>query len=278
MPVVIILQYWGVAVPFADLGGHPFFYERQGTGRPLLLIGGTGGDLRRPETRFAGPLAQHFDLLTYDQRGLGQSWKGDGPFTMADYADDAARLMEWAGWDQAHVVGVSFGGMVAQELVLRHPKKVRRLILCCTAPGGAGGSSFAYHELPRMEAQDMAALKVKISDVRRDQAWIRDNPGTWKMLLAMALADPFQGEPGHAEGAARQIAARARHDTWARLPAIACPVMVMGGRYDGIARPEVVTALAGRIPAAQLRFFEGGHLFMLEDRGAWPAMIEFLAA
>src|SRR5277367_1417861 len=126
--------------------------------------------------------------------------------------------------------------MVAQELVLRHPHLVRRLILCCTAAGGAGGSSFAYHQLPKMSAQDMAALKVRIADIRRDENWIRDNPAAWQMLLAMALADPFRDEPGHADGAARQIAARATHDTWERLPTITCPVMVMGGRYDGIAK------------------------------------------
>lgn len=263
---------------FADLGGHRFYYERRGQGAPLLLIGGTGGDLRRPETQFGGPLAQHFDLLTYDQRGLGQSWKGDGPFTMADYADDAARLMEAVGWSAADVLGISFGGMVAQELVLRHPERVRRLILCCTASGGAGGSSFAYHELPKMAPAEMAALKVRISDIRRDDAWIRDNPGTWQMLLSMALADPFRDEPGHAEGTGRQLAARARHDTFDRLPSITAPVMVMGGQYDGIAKPEVVTALAERIAGARLRFFQGGHLFMLEDRDAYPAMMEFLRA
>lgn len=265
-------------MPFVDLGGHPFFYARHGSGMPLLLIGGTGGDLRRPETQFSGPLPRHFDLLTYDQRGLGQSWKGDAPFTMADYADDAARLMDALGWADALVVGISFGGMVAQELVLRHPGKVRRLVLCCTAAGGAGGSSFAYHALPKMPPAELAALKVKISDVRRDADWIEANPGTWQMLTAMAMADPFRDETGHVEGAARQIAARAHHDSWERLPAIACPVMVMGGRYDGIAEPDVVQALAGRIPGATLRFFEGGHLFMLEDRSAFPAMEEFLSA
>lgn len=265
-------------MPFADLGGYSLYYERQGMGAPLLLIGGTGGDLRRPETRFGGPLPHHFDLLSYDQRGLGQSWKGDGPFTMADYADDAARLMEAMGWADALVVGISFGGMVAQELVLRHPGKVRRLILCCTASGGAGGSSFAYHDLPAMPADQMAALKVRISDMRRDEDWIRDNPGAWHMLLAMAQADPYREEPGHADGTARQLAARAHHDTWDRLPAIACPVIVMGGRHDGIAKSEVVKALADRIPGASLGFFEGGHLFMLEDRSAWPAMVEFLSA
>jgi 3-oxoadipate enol-lactonase len=268
----------GVAVPFVDVGGAPFFFERQGTGERLLMIGGTGGDLRRPETRFDGPLTRHFDVLRYDQRGMGQSPKGDGPFTMADYADDAARLMDTQGWDAAHVIGISFGGMVAQELVLRHPAKVRRLVLCCTAPGGAGGSSFAYHALPAMAQDEMAALKVRISDTRRDEAWAKANQAQYRMLREMAAADPYAHEPGHAEGAARQLAARAGHDCWDRLASISRPVLVAGGRHDGIAPPQVVTALAGRIPGAQLRFFEGGHLFMLEDRTAWPAMEEFLLA
>ena len=268
-------------MPFIDLGEHPFFFERLGSGPRLLFIGGTGGDLRRPETRLFGPLPRQFDLATWDQRGMGQSWKGgpeDGrPFTMADYADDAARLMDALGWDSAHVVGVSFGGMVAQELVLRHAARVTRLVLCCTASGGAGGASFAFHELPAMDADDMAALKVRISDTRHDDAWAAANPGPYRMLHGLAKADPYRDEPGHADGAARQIAARATHDTWDRLPRIACPTLVMGGKYDGIAPPAVVTALARRIPDAGLRFFEGGHLFMLEDKSAYPAMGDFLA-
>lgn len=265
-------------MPFIDLGGHPFFFERLGEGgEKLLFIGGTGGDLRRPETRLFGPLPRQFDLLTWDQRGLGQSWKGDdAPFTMADYADDAARLMAALGWDSAHVVGVSFGGMVAQELVLRHAARVKKLVLCCTASGGEGGASFAYHELPAMGAEEMAALKVRIADTRHDAAWAAAHPGEYRLLHGFAAADPYRGEPGHVEGAARQIAARAGHDSWDRLPTIACPVLVMGGKYDGIAPPDVVTALARRIPGAQLRFFEGGHLFMLEDKSAFETMARFL--
>ncbi|HEY0265853.1 MAG TPA: alpha/beta fold hydrolase [Rhizomicrobium sp.] len=261
-----------------DLRGQPFFFERRGGGAPLLLIGGTGGDLRRPETRFDGPLPRRFDVLAWDQRGMGQSWKGDGPFTMADYADDAAALMDSQGWESADVLGISFGGMVAQEPVLRHPAKVRRLILCCTAAGGAGGASFPFHELPEMSADRLADLRVKIADTRHDEAWAAANPGPYRMLQALAMADPYRGEPGHVDGARRQIAARATHDSWARLPQIGCPVLVMGGNYDGIARPAVVTALANRIPGAQCRFFEGGHLFMLEDPAAYAAMVEFLSA
>lgn len=265
-------------MPFVQIGGHPCYFERRGTGDPLLFIGGTGGDLRRPETNLFGPLPRHFDFLTLDQRGMGQSWKGDGPFTMADYADDAAVLMEQQGWSDAHVIGVSFGGMVAQELALRHPAKVRKLILCCTASGGDGGSSFPFHELAGKTADEIAAIKVAISDTRHDAAWAKANPAEYRLLLQMAMADPFADEPGHRDGIARQIAARATHDTWARLPGIACPVLVMGGRHDGLAKPEVVEALAARIPGAQLRFYNGGHVFMLEDRSAFQDMIAFLSA
>jgi 3-oxoadipate enol-lactonase len=263
-------------MPFADVGNIQIWYACRGAGPPLLFIGGTGGDLRRPETRFSGPLGRHFEVLEFDQRGMGRSSKPAIAWTMADHADDAAALMTHLGWDDAVVVGVSFGGMVAQELMLRHPRRVRRAVLCCTSSGGAGGASFPYHALAAMSGQARAELMVSLSDIRRDADWKAANPAQYRMLLAYAAADPFAGEPGHAEGAARQIEARARHDTWDRLPQIACPVLVMGGRYDAIARPANLRALAGRIPGAELAFFEGGHLFFLEDASAYAAMIAFL--
>jgi 3-oxoadipate enol-lactonase len=264
-------------MPFAEIWGLAFYFERHGTGAPLLFIGGTGGDLRRPETRYFGPLARQFDLLTYDQRGLGQSAKPDAPYSIADYAEDAAAMIDFAGWQDAHVIGVSFGGMVAQELVLRHPAKIRRLILCCTSSGGAGGSSFAYHLLPPMTRAERAAHMIPISDRRHDASWKAAHPEKYATLHAMMAADPYADEPGHAMGARRQEEARIGHDTWARLPRIRCPVLVMGGRYDRLAPPENLEALAGRMPGARLRFFEGGHLFMLEDKAAFPAMAEFLS-
>ena len=92
----------------------------------------------------------------------------------------------------------------------------------------------------------------------------------------MGAADPYAGEPGRAMGARRQLEARADHDTWDRLDQVGCPVLIAAGRYDGVALPETQDRMAGRIPAADLRFFEGGHLFMLQDRTALPAMLEFL--
>ncbi|MDF2900991.1 MAG: alpha/beta hydrolase, partial [Phenylobacterium sp.] len=121
-------------MPVATVNGLSLHFERAGSGEPLLFISGTGGDLRNKPNQFDGPLAKAFDMISYDQRGLGRSDKPDQRYSMADYADDAAALMEAQGWDEAHVVGVSFGGMVAQELVLRHPHRVRRLVLACTSP------------------------------------------------------------------------------------------------------------------------------------------------
>jgi 3-oxoadipate enol-lactonase len=261
---------------FARLGELDFYYERGGAGPPLLFISGTGGDLRVKPNVMDGPLPKHFDVLAYDQRGLGQSAKPDLPYTMADYADDAARLLDFAGWEKANVVGVSFGGMVAQELALRHGQKVNRLALCCTSPGGAGGASFPFHEIAHMSRLERAHHMIPISDRRHDAAWAKARPDQYEQLVAMAAADPYADEPGHAMGAQRQLEARAKHDTWERLNRIACPVLIAAGRYDGIAPPDRQEGMAKRIPDARLAFFEGGHLFLLQDRAAFPAIIEFL--
>ncbi len=263
-------------MPRAAISDIELYYERAGSGAPLLFIPGTGGDLRAKPNVFSGPFGKTFDLVAYDQRGLGQSSKPERPYAMADYADDAAALMEHVGWDSALVVGVSFGGMVAQELVLRHPEKVHRLVLACTSPGGEGGSSYPFHDIGHLTGEARARHLLPISDTRRDEAWARENPDEYAAMIAFAAADPWVDEPGRREGAIRQIEARAGHDTWNRLGAIACPVLIAAGAYDGIAPVSTQRGMAERIPGARLEVFEGGHLFMLQDRRAVPAMIEFL--
>jgi len=263
-------------MPTAQLGAIDLYYERVGEGPPLLFISGTGGDLRVKPNVFDGPMAKHFDLVAYDQRGLGRSAKPDVAYTMADYADDAAALMDHLGWESAPVIGLSFGGMVAQELVLRHPAKVERLVLGCTSPGGAGGASYPFHAIQHLTGEARAKHLIPVSDTRRDEAWAKANPDSYAQFVAMGAADPYAGEPGRAMGARRQLEARAGHDTWDRLGQIACPVLIAAGRYDGVALPKTQENLAGRIPGAELQFFDGGHMFMIQDRAAMPAMIAFL--
>jgi 3-oxoadipate enol-lactonase len=264
------------AMPVAKLPSIELYYERAGDGPPLLFISGTGGDLRVKPNALDGPLGKSFDLLSYDQRGLGQSEKPDVAYTMADYADDAAALLDFIGWDRVPVIGASFGGMVAQELVLRHPHKVARLCLACTSPGGAGGASYPFHEIQHLSGEARAKHLIPVSDTRRDAAWAEANPAAYAQMVEMGSAAPFAGEPGRAMGARRQLEARAAHDTWDRLDQIACPVLIAAGRHDGVALPATQERMAGRIRGAELRFFDGGHLFMIQDRSATPAMVEFL--
>ena len=263
-------------MPFIRAGEIDLYYERKGNGPPLLFISGSGGDLRNTPNVFDGPFPKRFDTLAYDQRGLGRSAKPDRGYAMADYADDAANLMQALGWSDALVAGVSFGGMVAQEFAIRHPRLVKRLVLACTSPGGAGGASYPLHTIEHMARDERARHMIPISDVRHDAAWAQANPKPYEQALAIASADPFADEPGHAMGLHRQIEARAQHDTWDRLAHIACPTLIAAGKYDGIALPATQEKMAARIPGAQLRVFEGGHLFMIQDRDAFPAMIAFL--
>ena len=263
-------------MPFVKAGDIDIYYERAGTGPRLLFISGSGADLRMKPNQMDGPFPKAFDILSYDQRGLGQTSKPDVPYTMADYADDAAALMDALGWSSARVIGVSFGGMVAQEFVLRHPAKVERLVLACTSPGGAGGASFPFHAFEHLNREAMARHMIPISDTRRDAAWQKANPEMYEQFVAFAAADPYADEPGRAMGYHRQLEARSHHDTYDRLAQIGCPTMIAAGRFDGIALPDAQEKMAARIKGSRLRFYDGGHMFMLQDRAAVPQMVEFL--
>src|SRR5215469_8938989 len=131
----------------ARIDGIELAYELRGTGSQLVMIHGAQGD----QTMFsdlAGRFAEHFHVLTFDQRGSGLSEKPHTAYNIALLADDTAALMDHVGFSAGHIIGVSMGGTIAQELALRHPAKVRSLILGCTTPGGSkairiGGSAFA---------------------------------------------------------------------------------------------------------------------------------------
>lgn len=265
-------------MPFASVGDLELYYEVSGSGPPVLFIGGTGGDLRRRPNVLDGPLPRHATTAAFDQRGLGQSTKPQVAPTMGDYADDAAGLLRHLEWDDVRVVGVSFGGMVAQELVLRHPGLVSRLVLCCTSSGGEGGSSYPLHELADLDPDARLRRQLAISDTRRDESWQQAEPEKAAELLARMATDaePLDDDPARERGARLQLEARKGHDTWDRLPDVSIPVLLAAGRFDAIAPVANSEAIASRIPGATLQVFDGGHLFLLQDRTAWPAIIDWL--
>jgi 3-oxoadipate enol-lactonase len=262
-------------MPFADANGASLYYELEGSGERLLCISGTGGDLRH-QPRLDGPLAANFEVLAYDQRGLGQSSLPAWPYAMADFADDAAALLDAVGWDDCLVVGVSFGGMVAQEVAIRHPGRVRRLVLACTSAGGAGGASYPLHTLVDLSPAERSDVRMELIDTRWDETWRRANPKMAKLLGERMGLEADDGTP--APGLTNQLAARAGHDTADRLGSIACPTLVCGGRFDGIAPPANSEFLARAIPGARLEMFDGGHAFFMQDPAAFPTIIAFLAA
>ncbi|MCH7785958.1 MAG: alpha/beta hydrolase [Chloroflexi bacterium] len=265
-------------MPFVKVRDISIYYEIGGEGPRLLYISGTGGDLRRTPSIFDSALAEHFEILAFDQRGMGQTDKPDIPYTMADYAADTDGLMEAVGWERASVMGVSFGGMVAPELVMRYPSRVERIVLACTSSGGAGKPSYPLHELQGLSKLEHARRTMEISDMRLDAAWQAANPERLQSMLEQRMAANLIGanEPGHEIGARRQIEARRNHDVYDRLPQIKNPVFVCGGRYDGIAPIVNQKALAEQLPNARMELFEGGHGFHREDPKAYERIIAFL--
>jgi 3-oxoadipate enol-lactonase len=258
----------------ARANGIELYYELAGAGERLLFISGTGADLRRTPRLTDAPAFAEFELLQYDQRGLGRTEVPDGPYTMADYGNDAAALLDVVGWDDCFVLGVSFGGMVAQELAIRHPGRVRRLVLACTSSGGAGGASYPLHELVGLDAEISLARRLELIDTRWDEAWRKENPETVRMIAeGFALGEDGES-PG--EGPLRQLEARSHHDTSERLGQIRCPTLVCGGVYDGIAPRANSEFLARAIPGAELASFDGGHAFFMQDPSAIPVMLNFL--
>jgi 3-oxoadipate enol-lactonase len=264
-------------MPYLTVGDIDICFDRAGAGPPLLAISGSRGDLRRKPNLLDSPLAKAFDVLAYDQRGLGRTSKPDKAYSMTDYADDAAGLLDAVGWERVPVVGLSFGGMVALELTLRHPDRISKVALCCTSPGGQGGSSYPLHTLQNLASDERARVMAPISDTRCDAGWAAENPGKLEELIGYFADDPLAGEPGHQTGISRLLEARRQHDVWERLAGIGRPVLICGGRYDGIAPPPSQERMAERIPGATLRMFEGGHQFLWQDSSAFAEIVQFLA-
>lgn len=265
-------------MPLVAVRDLQVYYEMRGTGPRLLTISGTGGDLRCSPNIFEMSIAQHFEILAYDQRGLGQTSRPDIPYAMADYADDANALLDAVMWNRCLVMGISFGGMVAQEFALRYSHRVERLVLACTSSGAAGGASYPLHEVADLPVEDYVRRVLQLSDTRRDAAWQAANPAQFQALLDQTLRGLQVGadEPGRHIGFRRQLEARARHNTYERLPTLRMPVYLCGGRYDGIATPANLEAIQKQIPGARLELFEGGHLFFIQDPRAFDRIVAFL--
>jgi len=250
-------------VPTVPVGDIALDYERSGEGPPLLAVMGMSGTALHWGEPFLQRLRESFEVIVYDHRGVGASSHLEGPITIAQLAEDAAGLLGALELDSAHVFGVSMGGMVAQELVLGHPRQVRSLTLGCTYCGGPGSS---YGSAPRDRLYE-AMLSGDRERALRAAYEINLSPA--------AAADPQLWERFHAIAERRavavpvimaQLAAAVQHDTHARLGRVWAPTLVIHGDADEMIPVQNGRLIASLIDGARLEIFEGaGHLFFWEQ-------------
>lgn len=260
--------------------GLDFHVGVAGCGSRLLFLTGSNGDLRLVNTPLNSPLVDDFEVLTFDQRGMGQSSKPDRPYSMLEYAEDAIAILDAIGWGQVKVVGYSFGGMVAQEMAIRWPERISRLALVATTAGGAGGLSYPIHEFIDLEPRDRARRSIEVADTRFTTAWQEANPdeANTRIETKMVAQSQFSSEPGAAIGTARQLAARAQHDTYDRLHKISQPTLVLGGHQDGQAPLVSQQAMAKRISNCQFKSIEGSHGMLWENTTTFEMIAGFMKA
>ena len=187
-------------------------------------------------------------------------------------------LLNAVGWERCRVVGVSFGGMVAQEFAIRFPSRVERLVLACTSAAAPAARPIRYTSCPtcrRMHARGASSRAPTRASMPRGRRRI---PSGSKPSLRWPRRHRKARTPPHTPGWRGSWKPGAGHDTYDRLPCIGCPAFICGGRFDGIAQPANLEAIARQIPGAQLELFDGGHYFMLQDPAAFEHMIEFLVA
>lgn len=234
-------------------------HEATGDGPPLLLIQGLGYP-RWGWEPIVGPLSRSYRVITFDNRGIGDSDAPPGPYDTAMMAADAVAVLDAAGVPRAHVMGASLGGMIAQRLVLDHPERVDRLVLACTTPGGRAAYPLPAATLALIrEASGLPPREA----VRRftANALAQPPPGLVEEMTARRLARPQDPAAWQA-----QSAASLGHDVLDRLGEIAAPTLVLHGTADRVVDPRNAPLLAERIPHARLELLDGlGHLFFWED-------------
>jgi 3-oxoadipate enol-lactonase len=244
-------------------------YEIRGAGPKLLFLNGIGADMRNPMNLFNAPLARRFTILAFDPRGLGESGKTDGDFTIGDMAEDAARLAQAVGWEKYHVFGASMGGMVAQELAIAHPEAVDRLVLAVTHAGGENGAPMLVDKMAELTPLEM----LKASDVRQDKEWAAEHPEALERMKAQSAGMKALFT---SEGYLAQAKAVCCHDTAGRLGRITAETLAFNGRYDGGVPVDAAQGMADKILNCRFALVDHGHGSWFFDPSVWDMVIGFL--
>jgi 3-oxoadipate enol-lactonase len=250
-------------MPSIDAGGTELHYLRAGAGEPMLLIQGMSATHRTWGRPFLAPLEESFECIVFDNRGMGLSGPAELPFGIADLAADTAALLDALEIESAHVVGISMGGMIAQELALAHPERIRTLTLGATYCGGPEGTL--------MDPADLQMLGAAMVSGDREQVF----RAMWEINLSpsfrqdearfVEFCEMATALPAPREVILQQMRACGLHDTSARLSQVTVPTQVIHGTADrllGVGNGRQIASLLSVEP----QLLDGvGHMFWWEQ-------------
>jgi pimeloyl-ACP methyl ester carboxylesterase len=266
-------------VPHAVVQGRKVYYESHGEhpGVPLVLVMGMGGSCRGWLPLQVPDFSEQHRTIIFDHRGVAGSEDPGGPFTTDDLANDAVGLFDALGIERAHVMGAFMGGMVGQELALRHPDRVERLVLV-----GTYARPDAKRSLILRHWRDLASSGASIDMMVRDRLlWTVQDDTIEQTDLIEQMIQFFErdGAPFTEDLFVRQCDACLAHDTADRLHAIRQPTLLVCGRHDRLTPPRIHRFLADEIPDAHLVTIDyGAHLVMVESAERFNRVVlQFLA-
>ena len=267
---------WGESgkVPRVRINDIQMYYEVNGGGFPLVMIMGLGASLEAWDPRMIQGLTKNFKTIMFDNRGAGRTEISDREYTIRLFADDTAGLMDALGISRAHILGLSMGGCIAQELALDYPERVEKLVLCSTSCGkGSSASEEVWGALMRggsmLSTEEGHRLFLSICLTKefmdKNTAFIESQTQkAWKF-------------PTSPEGFSRQAKAVMSFNASDRVSGITAPTLVLHGKRDILAPPDNGSILAKAIPNAKLVLLEESAHVLAEDmEEATNAITEFL--
>jgi pimeloyl-ACP methyl ester carboxylesterase len=263
-------------VPHAEVNGHRLYYEVHGEGDPLVIVMGLGGDLLAWARQIPAWSAK-YRVIAIENRDVGRSSYADGPYEIADMAADTLAVADELGIDDFHLLGVSMGGAIAQEVALSAPERVITLTLAVTfAAGGGWARSLAETWGKRRLTQSREQFVDEIMLMNMSEEFYENAEGV-AFARQMMLANPHPQAP---EAFARQLDASSRHDTRDRLGSLSMPVHVIGGEHDLLVPVWKSKEIAELIPSAKLTIVERSPHGMNIERAQEfnDAVLDFIAS
>ena len=256
------------SMPVAKANGIHINYQIEGEGHPLLMVAGLGADLSI-WNRQVPVLSKHYKLIRFDNRGVGKSDKPVGEYSTKIMADDAVGLLDALGIDKAIVLGISMGGMIAQEISITHPQRVSKLILACTyaCQNRESGNS------------DKAKKLLTLSGLRFSWGFMFLICNSRLLSLIFFVLSVIKATKDTKAAYKSQLVACLKHSALDRLDLITAPTLVIFGTNDRLIRPSSSELIASRIPNAKLaKIADGSHMMFMESAPAFNSeVLSFLS-